>query len=57
MAKVRGYDTAMQQMNTLLSENEDLIVANVDLFENSYLEKLTSIRNQLQAVNRAGTID
>lgn len=44
-------------MNTLLTENEDLIVANVDLFEDSYLEKLTDIRDQLQTINRAGTID
>ena len=44
-------------MNTLLTENEDAIVANVDLFEDSYLEKLATIRDQLQAVNRAGTID
>jgi hypothetical protein len=44
-------------MDTLLTENEDLIVANVDLFKDSYLEKLVQIRDQLNVVSQASALD
>lgn len=47
--RMQGYADALRQMENLLTTNEDLIVANVDLFKDSYLEQLIQIRDELEA--------
>lgn len=57
ITRVEGYTTALAQLNTLLASNEDDIVVNVDLFKDSYLEKLVQIRDQLGVYSRGSQID
>ena len=49
--------TALTQLQTLLTNNEDLIVANVDLFKDSYLERLIQIRDELGVYTRTSALD
>lgn len=48
-----SYTVALAQVNTLLTENEDEIVTHIDLFKDSYLEKLIQIRDELSVVTRS----
>ena len=57
ITRVEGYTTALAQMNTLLTSNQDDIVTNVDLFRDDYLEKLVQIRDQLGVYTRTSAID
>lgn len=54
--RMQWYVTALVQLQNLLESNEDLIVANVDLFKDNYLEQLIQIRDQLGVYGR-GALD
>lgn len=53
LAKMHAITSALQQMDTILVTNQDLIIANIDLFSDSYLEKLTLIRDQIRTIQPA----
>lgn len=54
--RLQWYVTALVQLQTLLESNEDIIIANVDLFKDNYLEQLIQIRDQLWVYGR-GALD
>lgn len=52
IARIQTYRNALEQLGTLLTSNEELIIVNVDLFKDNYLERLLQIRNELNSVPR-----
>lgn len=54
---MRTYTVALQQLDTLLVSNEDMIISNVDLFKENYLERLIQIRDQLGSAPTSSAID
>ena len=57
ITRLQSYTTALTQLNTLLTTNEEIIIANVDLFRDSYLERLIEIRDQLGVYTRTTALD
>lgn len=57
IVRMRLYTDALTKMNTILTTNEDMIVAHVDLFKDSYLEQLIQIRDSIATVNNTSALD
>lgn len=57
IGRMDSYTSALGQLNTLLTSNEDMIVANVDLFKDNYLERLVQIRDNLEVMTANSSID
>lgn len=58
ITRMDTYTSALTQVNDLLTENEDDIVTHIDLFKDSYLERLIQIRDELAVVTtNSSTID
>jgi|GEM_PF-3843720 len=57
ITRVQNYNTALSQMQNLLTTNEEIIIANVDLFRDDYLERLVEIRDQLGVYTKTSALD